>query len=290
MKQNKIAHVMKVSAFTNITLAILKVVIGFFGKSGALIADGIHSFSDLVTDGIVIVSSYFSQKPADKDHPYGHGRIDYIISILISLVIMFIGIKVINEAFTSEIVKPALVVAFVSGFTIFIKLFLAKYIYEKGIEFNSNVLKSSGKESKADVVTSFVVLIASIFMYVSDIFPFLKYANMIAMIIVGAFVIKTGIEIFNENISILIGSTENDPEFIEKIEKIINKDKEVLEIDEMSLIQYGTYYHLICELKMNGKMSLYEAHEHAEQIEENIKKKEETIEYVTIHINPFLEK
>ena len=163
MKQNKIAHVMKVSAFTNITLAILKVVIGFLGKSGALIADGIHSFSDLVTDGIVIVSSYFSQKPADKDHPYGHGRIDYIISILISLVIMFIGIKVINEAFTSEIVKPALVVAFVSGFTIFIKLFLSKYIYEKGIEFKSNVLKLSVKESKADDVKSFVVLIRSIF-------------------------------------------------------------------------------------------------------------------------------
>ena len=88
---DKIAKVMGVSIITNIFLSIVKIITGLIGKSSALIADGIHSFSDLSTDFIAIIGNYLSRKPADEKHPYGHGKIEYITSIIISLVILFLG-------------------------------------------------------------------------------------------------------------------------------------------------------------------------------------------------------
>ena len=87
---NKIAKVMQKSMCVNILLAILKIVIGFIGKSSALIADGIHSFSDLITDVFAIIGSALSRKPADEEHPFGHGKIEYITSMIISIIILIL--------------------------------------------------------------------------------------------------------------------------------------------------------------------------------------------------------
>ena len=84
---NKITKVLLVSSITNIFLSIIKIIFGFIGKCSSLIADGIHSLSDLSTDVIAIIGNKMSLKPADKEHPFGHGKTEYITSMIIGLII-----------------------------------------------------------------------------------------------------------------------------------------------------------------------------------------------------------
>ena len=125
MKQ--VTKVMLVSVVINIFLAIMKVLGGFFCSSRALIADGIHSFSDLTTDFFAIIGNALSQKPADKKHPYGHGKIEYVTSILIGFLILFVGFRVIYDSSKSTASFPSVWVCAISLCAIILKLFLSSY-------------------------------------------------------------------------------------------------------------------------------------------------------------------
>lgn len=283
---NKIANVMKRSVIVNIFLTLTKIIIGIVGKSGALIADGIHSFSDLATDLFAIIGSFLSRKPADKKHPFGHGKIEYITSMVISLVIIFLGLFIIYSSLKREITIPSTIVLIVTIFTIIVKYFLSSYIMKSGYKYNSNILISSGYESRADVLSSIVVLISTVLMMFSDSISILKYADIIAMIIVGLFIIRTGFNLLKENISTILGEVETDNKEIQKVEEIINQNNGVMSIDSLSLLKYGTYYKLICEIGMNENVSLKVVHSILENIEKELKEKNKRIKYVTIHVNP----
>lgn len=88
---NSVAKIMSFSIVTNIFLALIKIVSGLIGRSGALVADGIHSLSDLVTDFFAIIGSHMASKPADDEHPYGHGKAEYITSIVIGAVVLILN-------------------------------------------------------------------------------------------------------------------------------------------------------------------------------------------------------
>ena len=285
---NKVARVMRVSMIVNIMLALIKIVIGYIGKSGALIADGIHSFSDLMTDLFAIIGSFLSRKPADKEHPFGHGKIEYITSIVISVVIIFLGLFIIYSSQNRNVAVPSILVAIVTIFTIITKYILANYIIKNGIKYNSNILISSGHESKTDVYSSLVVLASSIFMLYSDKVKIFKYADVIAMIIVGLFIIRTGFKLLKENISTILGEVETNQEEIDKVRNRILQNNQIKSVDAILLLKYGTYYKLICEVSMDEKETLKEVHDCIEKLEKKLKK-QKRIKYVTIHVNPIKE-
>lgn len=281
---NKITKTMLVSGLTNTLLSLIKIIVGFIGNSGALIADGIHSFSDLITDFIAIIGGKLSSKPADDDHPYGHGKIEYLTSMIISLMIIILGISIIVDSFISDINIPTNIVVIVTIFTIIAKLLLSTYIINQGKRYKSNILISSGYESRTDVFSSIVVLISALIVNIKiDIF---KYSDKVAMVIVGLLIIKTGFSLIKENISNILGEDDKDPEFRKEIETIIMKYKEVLCIDELVLIKYGGYYQLISDIGMNEKMSLKKVHDILEDIEKDLKENT-NIKFITIHVNPY---
>ena len=125
---NKITKVLLVSSITNIFLSTIKLIFGIIGKSSALIADGIHSFSDLSTDIIAILGNKLALKPADQEHPFGHGKTEYITSMVIGVIIIILGLGLINEVFNKEITIPSLLVVFVSIFTIVSKFIVSSYL------------------------------------------------------------------------------------------------------------------------------------------------------------------
>lgn len=281
---NKITKTMLVSGLTNTLLSLIKIIVGFIGNSGALIADGIHSFSDLITDFIAIIGGKLSSKPADDDHPYGHGKIEYLTSMIISLMIIILGISIIVDSFISDINIPTNIVVIVTIFTIIAKLLLSTYIINQGKRYKSNILISSGYESRTDVFSSIVVLISALIVNIKiDIF---KYSDKVAMVIVGLLIIKTGFSLIKENISNILGEDDKDPEFRKEIETIIMKYKEVLCIDELVLIKYGGYYQLISDIGMNEKMNLKKVHDILEDIERDLKETT-NIKFITIHVNPY---
>lgn len=283
---NHVIKTMIISFIINTILAILKIITGILGKSGALIADGIHSFSDLITDIVAIFGSWIAKKPADKKHPFGHGRSEYVTSIIISLVILILGLGIISKSVNTSILIPSTLVVIVSSFTILAKFFLANYIIRKGKQYQNNILIASGQESKTDVLSSIVVLISAILMQLSRQLPILKYADKIATIIVGIFIIKVGFDILKENISIILGEQETNEIYMKQLIDIMNQDENILGIDSLNVLKYGPYYKLIGEVAMEGTITLETAHQNLEQLEQKIKQYDERVQYINIHINP----
>lgn len=273
------------SFFTNLVLSILKVVVGTIGKSTALMADGIHSFSDLVTDFVALFGNKYALKPADKEHPFGHGRFEYLTCLIIGLVVSMLGIEIITSALEEKIVIPSKIVIIISLFTIITKFILSMYLIKKGKKHNNAILSASGKESSADVVSSVVVLISSILMQYSNKYEVLSYSNLIATIVVGAFIIKTGIMILKENISFILGQEEGG-ETKEKMLSILKKEKKIIKIDNFIVLKNGPYFQITSEVSMDENMTLKEVHAILEKIEEKIKKLDERAKYINIHVNP----
>lgn len=285
---NKVTKVMTVSFITNLFLSVIKILFGYVLKTSALVADGVHSMSDLTTDLVAIIGSKIARKPADKEHPFGHGKIEYITSLLISILILFLGFKIIFNGVNSEISKPNIYMTFVCLFTIVSKYILSSYILRKGYKYNDSILIASGKESKTDVLSSIVVLVSGILMYFSKYISILKYSDLVATIIVGIFIVKIGFNILKENLSSIIGEQETDKSYINKIKKIILSNENIITVDEIVLLKYGYCYKLIGEVSMNKDLSLIKSHEIIHKVEKVIKKSEPRIMYITFHINPSL--
>lgn len=285
----KTARVMFVSFFTNFVLSVVKVVIGFIAKSSALVADGIHSFSDLITDVVAILGGFLSEKPEDKEHPYGHGRLEYLTGTLIGILVLIIGLTLIGNVSTTKVEIPNKIVIIVSIFTIFTKFLLSKYLITKGRVYDNQILVSSGKESESDVYSSVIVLVSTILIQFESIFHPLIYVDKIAGIIVGIFIVKTGFNIIKENINVLIGCQEDETDYYKQIKDIILENKSIKSIDSLIAMKYGYYYTLTLEVSMDENLTLKEAHDEVEKIEHNLKKHNERTKYINIHMNPYKE-
>lgn len=284
----KTSQVMLKSLTINCILSIFKIVIGLIYKSTSLVADGIHSFSDLLTDIVSIVGNIFSSKPADIEHPYGHGRLEYLTSIFIGVVVLLVGIGLIFEVTSKSISIPSKLVIIVSLFTIIIKYLLAHYLIKKGKNYDNQILISSGKESKADVYSSIIVLLSSTLMQLSNYFHPFIYADKIASIIVGIFIVRTGVLILKENINMIIGKQEDKTEYYNEIKNSILQNKYIKNIDSLIIMKYGYHYSLIIEVSMDENLTLKKAHHEIEKIEESLRKNERT-KYINIHMNPYKE-
>lgn len=277
----KTEQVMKVSFITNFLLSCFKIINGFILKSSALIADGIHSFSDLITDIVAIIGDKFANKPKDSDHPYGHGNAEYLTSFIIGLMIILMGLVLIKETMQQVVTIPSYLVAIVSLITIVCKYFLASFLIKKGEFYNNNILIASGKESKTDVISSIVVFLSSILILFRNYLDILKYSDKIAGIIVGIFIVVTGFKIVKENTVMILGKKADDTILRNKLLTIPN----ILNIDDIIMIKHGPYYKAYVEVTMNIKL-LKKAHDMAHNIENEIKNELTNIKYINIHVNP----
>lgn len=280
----KVSSILTVSLITNFMLSLFKIMTGIVGSSGALIADGIHSFSDLITDIIGIVGSIFSKKPSDEKHPYGHGKMEYLISIFIGLVILSLGFMIIYDSINRKVIVPSVIVIFVSLFTIVVKFLLAHFLVKKGRELNSCILVSSGKESSTDVISSVVVLVASILMQTN--ISIFKYSDIVAGILVGIFVVKVGFDVLKENISTILGEQETDFDYLNEVKKVMLENSHIKNIDDLIILKYGPYYKLIARVSITHNLSITKAYDILLKIENNIKEKFERIDYVNISLQP----
>ena len=280
---NKTTKVMLVSVVTNIFLAVIKIMTGILYTSSALVSDGIHSLSDLITDLVAIIGGHLALKPADKEHPYGHGKVEYLTSLAIGVMVMFVGGEVIYKGCTEEIFKPSIIVAFISLITILAKLMLSTFIIKKGKKYSNTILIASGKESRTDVLSSCVVLVSALIVQLGGIF---KYADAVASVIVGMFILFTGFRILKENVSNVLGEQVTDQKYIDKITNIIKEHEEIKEVKEMTIMKYGSVSSLNLTITMTGSTSLQEVHDYISHIEQDILDNCSHIKYVHTHVEP----
>lgn len=289
-KMNKVTKVMSISFITNVLLSGLKIGVGLIGHSSAIIADGVHSFSDLMTDIVAIFGGHMSHKPADLKHPYGHGKIEYLTSIAIGTVVVLIALMLIISAVSRKPVISSPIVIFVTLITIVSKYVLATYIAKKGRLYDNAILVASGRESMADVLSSIFVLASAIAMQMTKYAHILIYSDIVATVVVGLFILRIGYTILKDNVSVILEEQEINPEITDKINDLILKHQSVTKVDSLVILKYGPYYQLIGEIKMNGDLSLQETHHHVDLIEHKLRRSNERIKYITIHVSPSIEK
>lgn len=284
-----VTKTMVVSMIVNVFLSLIKIISGILGSCNSLIADGIHSISDLSTDIIAIIGNKLSLKPADNKHPYGHGKIEYLTSLIISIVILFLGFSIIYNTINKQTVIPKVWVLIVSFITIISKYFLSSFIIKQGKRINSTILIASGYESRSDAVGSIGVFLSVIVMHLSSYISIFKYADKVATIIIAILIIKTGFNILKENIGLLLGEQLIDEDYLQKIKNIIYEEED-LKIKNIHILRNGPYNHLVATITMNNFMSLEEAHDKIDLIELKVKEYDEKIKYVTIHVEPTIDK
>ena len=282
-------RVMKRSFFVNIFLVILKIISGILFSSVSLIADGIHSISDLLSDVFVILGIRHSIKPADEDHPFGHGKFEYILSL-------FLGISIITIAYNlgkSVIVNfndvpkiPKLISLGVVVFVVVIKFILARYLIRKGKEMDSEIISASGKESLTDVFSSIVVFIGILSVLIGNYYDkdFLLKGDKIASVIIALFIVKIGIEIILSSIRSLQGHTVKN-EIQEFYIQLIKEVNGVIEVDHLDMIAYGPYYQALVEIRVKASITVADGHDIAQEVTEKLNN-DEKICHVIVHVNP----
>ena len=277
---------MTISIIANLFLSVIKIVFGVLGSVKSLIADGIHSLSDLITDFVAVIGNYLSKKPADKDHPRGHGKIEYITSLIISCFIVFLGFSILKNSFSNRITIPNLYVSVVVLITIFVKYLVSHLLIQKGKEINSTILVSSGSESYTDVYSSLLVLLVIFLSQFYDSFSFLKYSDIVGSILISILILRTGIKLLIKSLSLLIGESEMSKDKLLEVKKIIKKRDDSFKLKECIMYKYGSYYEVFITILVDGDMTVRDGHKLMDDIEKDLLKSDLKIKYVTIHIEP----
>lgn len=271
----KHSKILLVSILNNILVAILKLIGGLIGKSKTLLADGIHSLSDMINDLILFIGTLMSSKPADKEHPFGHGKIENIFSLGAGVVIIFIGIFIMKNQAEATNSTPEKWTCIISAIVIILKFFVSKLLIKKGKEYSSSILLASGAESKIDVISSSFVLVIVILSNFQNQIPILKHVDTLGSMIISLFVVYTGINIIEKETNELIGKKEANKIVENKITQII-KDKN-LSIEKIDLIKFGNKYFPIIEILAPSNLTLEETKPIRKSLEEKIKQEDNLI-------------
>ena len=285
----KVTKVLVKSLIVNILLTLTKFVFGIIYKSKVLVADGIHSLSDLATDIVSIYGSKLSLKPADTEHPYGHGKIEYLTSIVIGAVILALALSLLGNSLNAKTTITSNMVLYVTIFTILAKYLISRYILSKGVKYKSNLLIASGKESRSDVISSAIVIVTYFLSKLSSYSKIFLYSDTIGTFIIGLIILKTAYRILKENIVSILGESEQDEEYLDKIRKIILENSEVVNIEELNIIKYGHYYQANITINMDSNVTLEDARVVSNRIKKKLINKKTRISYAKISINPYME-
>ena len=285
----KVTKVLVKSLIVNILLTLTKFVFGLIYKSKVLVADGIHSLSDLATDIVSIYGSKLSLKPADTEHPYGHGKIEYLTSIVIGAVILALALSLLGNSLNAKNTIASNMVLYVTIFTILAKYLISRYILSKGVKYKSNLLIASGKESRSDVISSAIVIVTYFLSKLSSYSKIFLYSDTIGTFIIGLIILKTAYRILKENIVSILGEIEQDEDYLDKIREIILENSEVVNIEELNIIKYGHYYQANITINMDSDVTLEDACLVSDRIKKKLINKKTRISYAKISINPYME-
>tara|TARA_Y100001970_G_scaffold214219_1_gene261930 strand:+ start:31 stop:1197 length:1167 start_codon:yes stop_codon:yes gene_type:complete len=271
-----------VSASVNLLLFLFKLFIGLITGAVSLIADAIHTLSDVITSLIVIWGFNQAKKPADVRHPYGHGRAEYIATLIISILLCVAGIEFIETAIdriqNPILIKSDLWMVIVLGLTIIIKEITARYAKFLSSKIASGLLHADAWHHRTDAISSFLVMIALI----AGNYGYPSIDGWVGLF-VALILIYTGFDIARDSIDDLIG-TPPDPSELENIREVVIGVPGSLGVHDISVHSYGNEKFVSVHAEINAKKTAAEAHDISEEIESRLKKTMGV--EPTVHLDP----
>lgn len=282
-KSNEVKRVGAIGVIANLFLLGIKFIVGFVFKSQGLIADAINSFGDVFSSIVTFVGGKISSKPADDEHEFGHGKAEFVASLLIGIFMVFVSFKTIRSGFESILNKESLIFSFilliVPVVTIIIKSLLFMYCKKLAKTNNSLLLEANAKDHRNDMLLSlgvFVGIIASKLGY--------TYVDGLVGIAISGVIVVTGITIIKEAFDVLIDKCI-DADIVDEMKKKIEEIPGVNHIDSIKSKPTGTLHMMIIKVSVNPDMTVRESHKIAGMIRELVCRNDNVYDAV-VHINP----
>ena len=277
-----------VGVIINLILAAIKIIAGLLSFSIAIIADALNNLSDAGTSIISFVSFKIAAKPADKEHPFGHARIEYVSSMIVSFLILTVGVELIKSSaeglFSKEAskIEMSLPVYIILCASIILKLWLGIFYRKIAKTIDSSVVSAASADSFSDCASTAAVLLASIIVGITGWW----FIDSIVGLIVAVMIIIAGIKILNETKNSLLGEAPVD-EVVESIKSTVSKYPEVIGIHDMLVHNYGPNHYIVSlHAEVDGKSDIYMLHDVIDNIEREIN--EDLRILCTIHMDPIV--
>ena len=282
-------RVSAVSIAINIALSLLKLLAGIIASSGAMISDAVHSASDVFSTLVVIIGVHISSKKPDRDHPYGHERLECVASIILSVILAATGIGIGwkgIESIISASTKPpevpgtlALAAAIIS---IVVKEIMFQYTNSAARKIGSGALKADAWHHRSDALSSVGALIGIAGARLG--FPIM---DPIASVVICVFIGKAAVDIFRDAVDKMVDKACPE-ETIDKMHEVIMSVEGVIGIDELKTRLFGSKIFVEVEIRMAANKTLVEAHETAEQVHDAIEREFAAVKHCMVHVNPDL--
>ena len=268
----------------NIALAVVKVVIGWLAGSLALVADGVHSLSDVATDAVVLLGLRLGSKEPDQSHPYGHGRAETFSAGLIALVLIFVGGAMIYYATMAMdrdvVTAPRFAVLIAAIVSIAAKEWLYRTTQKIAIQSHSPVLYANAWHHRSDALSSVAVMIG----FISLEFGF-GHGDQVAAIAVGLMIIWVGVRVVSDSLRELTeGAVDSDT--IERIRDVINADSSIRQWHKLRTRTVGREVFLDLHILVDPDLNIAAAHQISESLENALDEQITRPVNITVHIEP----
>lgn len=275
-KKGKIAII---AIFANVFLAGGKIIVGFFSKSSAVLAEGLHSFMDIFASAISYFGIKLSQKPADKKHPYGYYKFEVLAGIIITFILLITGVGIIYESYQGFLMPEKIIfsplVFGIMAISAIVNEVMARLKIYYGKKENSISLLSDGIHSRIDVYISLVVFIGlfltKYWLYIDSLLAFL----------IGLYIIKESFSLGKEAIDSLLDSSAGE-EIEEKIKSIIESEK--IELSSLKTQKKGPIITASLEIKLPSNLTTNEASNISDDLRKKLLESIETLQYIVIQV------
>ncbi len=267
----------------NIALFLLKIIAGFLSGSIAIVTDAFNNLSDMGSSVVMMIGAKLSGKTADREHPYGHGRAEYISALVISFLIIYCGAELLKSSvvkvFNYEAVPFNIVPVILMLVTFPVKFWMWHYNRGIGMKINSSVLLAAAKDSLNDTIATGTVVVTTI------ISPFISFpVDALMGVVLSVLIIKTGVDVARETTDRLIGEAP-DEELSELIESYVVDGEKILGMHGLMIHDYGPGCKFASvHVEVPHNMSLVEVHDMIDEIEYKIL--EEISVDIVIHTDP----
>lgn len=293
IRYRKVRFAAWVGIIGNIILAIIKAVVGVMANSRALIADALHSASDVVGSVVVLIGVRAAKLPPDRDHPYGHGKAESVAAIIVAVLLLFVGFEIALNAgrsFFEPVEVPKIIAIYAVVFSIVVKELMFRYKYHLGKKYKSDAIMTDAWHHRSDVFSSVAALIgigAAIIGGHLNI-SWLVYADSLASFFVALLIVKMAWSLGKQSIHNALDHVLHEEDTVE-MKKTAARVDGVLHIDEFFAREHGHYVIIDIKVAVDPQITVEEGHAIGKMVKEHLLM-EEHVQDVLVHINPYKEK
>lgn len=267
----------------NVFLFIIKITVALISKSNAMLADSINSGTDVLSSLMTLIGGKIAGEPSDEDHNYGHGKAEYIFSLIISLIMGYLALKIawngINSLIDGSEFEFSVALILVCIVTIITKFSLYHYTKKIGKKSNNILILANSEDHINDVYTTLSVLVGILAALIN-----LYWLDGVVAIVIAIRILYTAIEFFMQSYNVLLDVSMDEKE-IEKIKEIIKTYKKIDHIDKVTSKAVGNSFIVIIKVSVDGNMTVNESHEIVGKLKSEILEQKNVYD-VVVHVNP----